>query len=219
MKQEQSSEIRGSSQEAGHHKQSLEEHADWLDSLGDQPLFTSTPKEMPSRVLPECKNWSDEEDDGESSLRQLLFSETSKAELPVTPAAAASGVQASQQGSRETCSVFTNIQESNSEKQEFWWDSLETRGIRAEDEADSIASCEQFIDGMYIRLYGDSTSHSKAIETCTSEEHETWIDEKFADTFYSASLQKSCLKDKEVRETELQNLQPRRNKPTLAFKV
>ena len=98
------------------------------------------------------------------------------------------------------CSVFTHSQESNSEKQEFWWDSLETRGIRAEDEADSIASCEQFIDGMYNRIIGNSSP----IHTCTSGNHETWLDEKFADTFHSASLQESCLKDKEVRETELQ---------------
>ena len=77
---------------------------------------------------------------------------------------------------------------------------LETRGIRAEDEADSLASCEQFIDGMYNKLFGDSSP----INTCTSEEHKTWLDQKFADTFHSASLQESCLKDKEVRETELQ---------------
>ena len=53
---------------------------------------------------------------------------------------------------------------------------------------------------MYNKLFGDSSP----INTCTSEEHETWLDQKFADTFHSASLQESCLKDKEVRETELQ---------------
>ena len=199
LKLERSSETRGSNQEAGHRIRSLEEHADWLDGLCDWPLFTSTPKEKPSRVLPECKNWSDEEDDGESSSLQLLFSETSKAEMPVSPASTASGAHASQQGSWEgPCYVVTDIQESNSEKQEFWWDSLETRGIRAEDEADSLASCEQFIDGMYNKLFGDSSP----VNTCTCEEHETWLDHKFADTFHSASLQESCLKDNEVRETE-----------------
>ena len=204
LKEEQSSETRRSSQEAGHHIRSLEEHADWLDSLCDQPLFTSTPKGESSRLLPEYGEWLEEEfelsEDGENSSLQLLFSETSNTVLPVSLATTTSGAQVLRQGSREPCSVFTHSQESNSEKQEFWWDSLETRGIRAEDEADSFASCEQFIDGMYNKLFGDSSP----INTCTSEEHETWLDQKFADTFHSASLQESCLKDKEVRETELQ---------------
>ena len=204
LKQEQSSETRGSSQEAGHGIRSLEEHADWLDSLCDQPLFTSTPKGESSRLLPEYGEWSEEDfewsENGEDSSLQLLFSETSNTVLPVSLAATTSGAPDLHQGSWEPCSVLTDIQESNSEKQEFWWDSLETRGIRAEDEADSLASCEQFIDGMYNKLFGDSSP----INTCTSEEHETWLDQKFADTFHSASLQESCLKDKEVRETELQ---------------
>ena len=208
FKQEQSSKTRIKSEEAEQCIQSLENYADWLDDLSNQLVVTSTPKGESSRLLPEYGEWSPEEfewsENGENSSLQLLFSETSNTVLSESPAATANGAQAFQQESREPCSVFTHSQESNSEKQEFWWDSLETRGIRAEDEADSIASCEQFIDGMYIRLFGDSTPHSKAIETCTSEEHETWLDQKFADTFHSVSLQESCLKDKEVRETEIE---------------
>ena len=203
FKQEQSSKTRIKSEEAEQRIQSLENYADWLDDLSNQLVVTSTPKGESSRLLPEYGDWSPEEcewsENGENSSLQLLFSETSQGELPESPAATANGAQAFQQGSREPCSIFTDIQESNSEKQEFWWDSLETRGIRAEDEADSVASCEQFIDGMYYRLFGDSTP----INTCTSEEHETWIDNKFADTIHSVSLQEFCLKDKEVRETEL----------------
>ena len=208
FKQEQSSKTRIKSEEAEQRIQSLENYADWLDDLSNQLVVTSTPKGESSRLLPEYGEWSPEEfewsENGENSSLQLLFSETSNTVLSENPAATATGAQAFQQESREPCSVFTHSQESNSEKQEFWWDSLETRGIRAEDEADSLASCEQFIDGMYIRLFGDSTPHSKAIETCTSEEHETWLDQKFADTFHSVSLQESCLKDKEVRETEIE---------------
>ena len=207
FKQEQSSKTRIKSEEAEQRIQSLENYADWLDDLSNQLVVTSTPKGESSRLLPEYGEWSPEEfewsENGENSSLQLLFSETSNTVLSESPAATANGAQAFQQESREPCSVFTHSQESNSEKQEFWWDSLETRGIRAEDEADSLASCEQFIDGMYIRLFGHSTPHSKAIETCTSEEHETWLDQKFADTFHSVSLQESCLKDKEVRETEI----------------
>ena len=203
FKQEQSSKTRIKSEEAEQRIQSLENYADWLDDLSNQLVVTSTKGES-SMLLPEYGDWSPEEfewsENGENSSLQLLFSETSQGELPESLAATANRLQAFQHGSREPCSIFTDIQESNSEKQEFWWDSLETRGIPAEDEADSVASCEQFIDGMYYRLFGDSTP----INTCTSEEHETWIDKKFADTFHSASLQESCLKDKEVRETELQ---------------
>ena len=208
FKQEQSSKTRIKSEEAEQRIQSLENYADWLDGLPNQPVVTSTPRGESSRLLPEYGEWSPEEfewsENGENGSLQLLFSETSNTVLSESPAATANGAQAFQQESREPCSVFTHSQESNSEKQEFWWDSLETRGIRAEDEADSLASCEEFIDGMYIRLFGDSTPHSKAIETCTSEEHETWLDQKFADTFHSVSLQESCLKDKEVRETEIE---------------
>ena len=207
FKQEQSSKTRIKSEEAEQRIQRLENYADWLDDLSNQLVVTSTPKGESSRLLPEYGEWSPEEfewsENGENSSLQLLFSETSNTVLSESSAATANGAQAFQQESREPCSVFTHSQESNSEKQEFWWDSLETRGIRAEDEVDSLASCEQFIDGMYIRLFGDSTPHSKAIETCTSEEHETWLDQKFADTFHSVSLQESCLKDKEVRETEI----------------
>ena len=204
FKQEQSSKTRIKSEEAEQRIQSLENYADWLDGLPNQPVVTSTPRGESSRLLPEYGEWSPEEfewsENGENGSLQLLFSETSNTVLSESPAATANGAQAFQQESREPCSVFTHSQESNSEKQEFWWDSLETRGIRAEDESDSLASCEQFIDGMYSKLFGDSSP----INTCTSEEHETWLDQKFADTFHSASLQESCLKDKEVRETELQ---------------
>ena len=203
LKQKQSFKTRIKSEEAEQHIQSLENYADWLDDLSNQLVVLSTPKGESSRLLPEYGDWLPEEfewsENGENSSLQLLFSETSQGELPESLAATANGAQAFQQGSREPCSIFTDIQESNSEKQEFWWDSLETRGIRAEDEADSVASCEQFIDGMYYRLFGDSTP----IHTCTSEEHETWIDNKFADTIHLVSLQEFCLKDKEVQETEL----------------
>ena len=200
FKQEQSSKTRIKSEETEQRIQSLENYADWLDGLSNQQVVSSTPK----GGLPEYGVWLEEDfewsENGEDSSLQLLFSESSNTVLPVSLPATTSGAHASQQGSWEPCSVLTDIQESNSEKQEFWWDSLETRGIRAEDEADSLASCEQFIDGMYNKLFGDSSP----INTCTSEEHETWLDQKFADTFHSASLQESCLKDKEVRETELQ---------------
>ena len=203
LKQEQSSKTRIKSEQAEQRIQSLENYADWLDGVSDPLVITSTPKGESSILLPEYGEWSKEEfewsENGENSSLQLLFSETSNTVLSESPAATANGAQAFQQESREPCSVFTHSQESNSEKQEFWWDSLETRGIRAEDEADSVASCEQFIDGMYYRLFGDSTP----INICTSEEHETWIDNKFADTIHSVSLQEFCLKDKEVRETEL----------------
>ena len=200
-KQEQSSQTRKNSE----HIQSLENYADWLNGVSNHPVVTSTPKGESSGLLPEYGDWSEEafefNENGENSSLQLLFSETSQVELPESPAATANGAQAFQQGSRESCSIFTDIQESNSEKQDFWWDSLETRGIRAEEEGDSLASCEQFRDGMYYRLFGDS---APIHDTCTSEEHETWVDKKFADTFHTASLQESCLMDWEVRETELQ---------------
>ena len=205
FKQEQSSKTRIKSEEAEQRIQSLENYADWLDGLPNQLVVTSTPRGESSRLLPEYGDWSEEEfelsEDGENTSLQLLFFETSNTVLPVSIAATTSGAQDLHQGSREPFSILTHSQESNSEKQEFWWDSLETRGIRAEDETDSLASCEQFIDGMYDQLFGDS---APIHDTCTSEEHETWVDKKFADTFHSASLQESCLMDREVRETELQ---------------
>ena len=204
LKQEQSSKTRIKSKEAEQRVQSLENYADWLDGFSDPLVITSTPKGESSILLPEYGEWSEEEfewsENGENSSLQLLFSETSNTVLPECLATSTSGAQDLHQGSREPCSVLTHSQETNSEKQEFWWDSLETRGIRAEDEADSLASCEQFIDEVYYRLFGNSSP----IHTCTSGDHETWLDEKFADTFCSASLQESCLKDKEVRETEPQ---------------
>ena len=129
FKQEQSFKTRIKSEEAEQRIQSLENYADWLDGLPNQPVVTSTPRGESSRLLPEYGDWLPEEfewsENGENSSLQLLFSETSQGELPESPAATANGAQAFQQGSREPCSIFTDIQESNSEKQEFWWDSLE----------------------------------------------------------------------------------------------
>ena len=57
------------------------------------------------------------------------------AELQVTT----SGVSASYQEIQELSSVFTEIQESNSDVAEFWWDSIDTKPLRIGDEKDSLA--------------------------------------------------------------------------------
>ena len=93
----------------------------------------------------------------------------------------------------------TEIQESNSEIVEFWWDSLDMKQPATGDEKDSVASCEDYIDGMYFELFGTTSIDVETFSTSKSES-EAWLDQRFADTFYSASLQDSSYRDKSVRE-------------------
>ena len=192
--------------------QSLEEYANWLDGLDSQQFVTSTPKENPTRVIPEYEDLFDqdigEDDNGECSLSQL-FSEkaqiVSNAPIPAVSAdlqttqVVVNGSPASHQEVQELSSVSTEIQESNSEAVEFWWDSLDTKQLGPGE--DSLASCEGFIDFMHDRLFGTTSLNRETLGT--SEKYEAWVDKKYADTFCSASLQESCYKDDSVREKEL----------------
>ena len=69
------------------------------------------------------------------------------------------------------------------------------------DEKDSLASCEEFIDLMHDRLFGTASLNRETLHG-TTEEYEAWVDKKFADTFYPASQQESCYRDKSVREVD-----------------
>lgn len=192
--------------------QSLEEYANWLDGLDSQQFVTSTPKENPTRVIPEYEDLFDqdvgEDNNGECSLSQL-FSEkaqiVSNAPIPAVSAdlqttqVVWNGSPASHQEVQELSSVSTEIQESNSEAVEFWWDSLDTKQLGPGE--DSLASCEGFIDFMHDRLFGTTSLNRETLGT--PEKYEALVDKKYADTFCSASLQESCYKDDSVREKEL----------------
>ena len=216
MKLEQSSEKRG--YQCSIEKlciQSLEQYAGWLDGLCNQQCGTSTPKEEQKGVLFECEDWSDQDfegnDSGENSLLQFLFSEEgqigSDAPISAVPAelqvvqVTTSGKSVSDHEIKELSSICTEIQESNSEVAEFWWDSLDAKQLPTVDEKDSLANCEEFIDLMHDRLFGIASLNRETLHG-TTEEYEAWIDKKFADTFYSASQQESCYRDKSVREVD-----------------
>ena len=194
--------------------QSLVEYAVWLDGISNRPVGASTPNDERIWVVPEYEDLFDhdfgENDNGECSLSQL-FSEkaqiVSNAPIPgvsadlQTTQVVANGSPASHQEVQELSSVHTEIQESNSEAVEFWWDSLDTKQPATGDEKDSVASCEDYIDGMYMyfELFGTTTIDVETFSTSESES-EAWLDQRFADTFYSASLQDSSYRDKSVRE-------------------
>ena len=202
--------------------QSLEEYADWIHGLDSQQFVSSTPKENPTQVIPEYEDLFDEEvgenDNGECSLSQL-FSEKDQivSNAPITAVSAdlqttqvvASGSPASHQEVQELSSMPTEIQESNSEEVEFWWDSLDTKQLRPGE--DSLASCEEFIDFMHDRLFGTTSLNRETLGT--TEKYEAWVDKKYADTFCSASLQESCYKYNSVREKDLTLKKPEIKSP------
>ena len=202
--------------------QSLKEYANWLDGEDSQPFVTSTPKENPKRVIPEYEDLFDQDfggnDDGEYSLSQLFSKkdqimsnapiQTVSADLQTTQIVAR-GSPFSHQGVQELSSVRTEIQESNSETVEFWWDSLDTKQLGPGE--DSLASCEEFIDFMHDRLFGTTSLNRETLGT--TEKYEAWVDKKYADTFCSASLQESCYMDDSVREVELTQKKPEIKSP------
>ena len=212
MKLQQSSETRSfrNSMEDEQRIQSLEEYANGLDGICNQPFVTSTPKE-PSRVKPVYEDLSDqdfeENDSGESSLLQLFSKKgqiglnTPSSQVPVEMQVTSRGESACHQEIQVLSSLCTEIQESNSGAAEFWWDSLETKQLGVGEEKDSLGSCEEFIDFMHYSLFGTSNLNSDT--PSTSEEYEAWVDKKFADTFCSEFLQKICHRDESVREVEL----------------
>ena len=202
--------------------QSLEEYANWLDGLDSQQFVTSTPKENPTRVIPEYEDLFDEDvgenDNGECSLSQV-FSEKAQivSNTPIpgvsadlqTSQVVANGLPASHQEVQELSSVRTEIQEANSEAVEFWWDSLDIKQLGPGE--DSLASCEEFIDFMHDRLFGTTSLNWETLGT--TEKYEAWVDKKYADTFCSASLQESCHKDDSVQEVELTQKKPEIKSP------
>ena len=202
--------------------QRLEEYANWLDGLDSQQFVTSTPKQNPTWVIPEYEDLFDqdvgENGNGECSLSEL-FSETaqivSNAPIPAVSAdlqmtqVVANGSPASHQEVQELSSVYTEIQESNSEAVEFRWDNLDTKQLGPGE--DSLASCEEFIDSMHDRLFGTASLNRETLGT--TEKYEAWVDKKYADTFCSASLQESCYKDDSVREVELTQKKPEIKSP------
>ena len=202
--------------------QSLKEYANWLDGEDSQPFVTSTPKENPKRVIPEYEDLFDQDfggnDDGECSLSQLFSKkdqimsnapiQTVSADLQTTQTVAR-GSPTSHQGVQELSSVRTEIQESNSETVEFWWDSLDTKQLGPGE--DSLASCEEFIDFMHDRFFGTTSLNRETLGT--TEKYEAWVDKKYADTFCSASLQESCYMDDSVREVELTQKKPEIKSP------
>ena len=206
------SETRGPQNSDEQRIQSLVEYAVWLDGISNRPVGASTPNDERIWVVPEYEDLFDhdfgENDNGECSLSQF-FSEkaqiVSNAPIPgvsadlQTKQVVANGSPASHQEVQELSSVHTEIQESNSEAVEFWWDSLDTKQPATGDEKDSVASCEDYIDGMYFELFGTTTIDVETFSTSESES-EAWLDQRFADTFYSASLQDSSYRDKSVRE-------------------
>ena len=206
------SETRGPQNSDEQRIQSLVEYAVWLDGISNRPVGASTPNDERIWVVPEYGDLFDhdfgENDNGECSLSQL-FSEkaqiVSNAPIPgvsadlQTAQVVANGSPASRQEVQELSSVHTEIQESNSEAVEFWWDSLDTKQPATGDEKDSVASCEDYIDRMYFELFGTTTIDVETFSTSESES-EAWLDRMFADTFYSASLQDSSYRDMSVRE-------------------
>ena len=200
------SETRGPQNSDEQRIQSLVEYAVWLDGISNRPVCASTPNDERIWVVPECEDWSDQElegtDSGENTLLQLLFSEKCQigpnAPISVVPAElllTIDGVSVKDNKIQEVSSVCSDTQESNSEEAEFWWDSLDTKQLATGDEKDSVASCEDYIDGMYFELFGTTTIDVETFSTSESE-REAWLDQRFADTFYSASLQDSSYRDK-----------------------
>ena len=62
-----------------------------------------------------------------------------------------------------------------------------------------MANCEDYIDGVYFKLFGTITINVETFSTSESDS-EAWLDQKFADRFYSASLQDLSYSDKSVGE-------------------
>ena len=199
----------------------MEEYANWLDGEDSQPFVTSTPKENPKRVIPEYEDLFDqdfgENGDGECSLSQLFSEKQIMSNAPIQTVSAdlqmtqtvARGSPISHQGVQELSSVRTEIQESNSETFEFWWDSLDTKQLGPGE--DSLTRCEEFIDFMHDRLFGTTSLNRETLGT--TEKYEAWVDKKYADTFCSASLQESCYKDDSVREKDLTLKKPEIKSP------
>ena len=206
------SETRGPKNSDEQRIQNLVEYAVWLDGISNRPVGASTPNDERIWAVPKYEDLFDQDvgdnDNGECSLSQL-FSEkaqiVSNAPIPAVPEdlqmtqVVANGLPPSHQEVQELSSVRAEIQESNSETVEFWWDSLDTKQPATGDEKDSVASCEDYIDGMYFELFGTTTIDVETFSTSESES-EAWLDQRFADTFYSASLQDSSYRDKSVRE-------------------
>ena len=189
--------------------QSLVEYAVWLDGISNRPVGASTPNDERIWVVPEYEDLFDqdvgENDNGECSLSQL-FSEKAQvvsnepiSAVPAELLLTTDGVSVNDNKLQEVSSVCTDTQVSNYNEAEFWWDSLDTKQLATGDEKDSLASCEDYIDGMYFKLFGTTTINEEIFSTSESES-EAWLDQKFADTFYLASLQDSSCRDKSVRE-------------------
>ena len=158
-----------------------------------------------------------ENDNGKCILSQLFSMKAqivSNAPIPAisadlqTTQVVVNGSPASHREVQESSSVRTAIQESNSEAVEFWWDSLDTKQLGPGE--DILASCEEFIDFMLDRLFGTPSLNRETLGT--TEKYEAWVDKKYADTFFSASLQESCYKDS-VREVELTLKKPEIKSP------
>ena len=57
----------------------------------------------------------------------------------------------------------TEIQESNSETVEFWWDSLDTKQLGPGE--DSLASCENLLTLCMIGLFGTTSLNRETLGT------------------------------------------------------
>ena len=97
--------------------------------------------------------------------------------------------------------VHPKIQESNSEINDFWWDSGGSKGLRPEDKNENPKSCEEYIDCMYNQLFASSNINTEALST--SQQYKEWIDQTFKETFYSTPLPKLYDQDESIQEEEL----------------
>ena len=100
-----------------------------------------------------------------------------------------------------TLEVHPKIQQSNSEINSFWWNSVGSKDLWPEDENEHPKSCEEYIDCMYNQLFGSSNINTEALST--SQEYEEWIDQTSEETFCSTPLPKLYDQDKSIQEEEL----------------
>ena len=97
--------------------------------------------------------------------------------------------------------VHPKIQESNSEINDFWWDSVGSKDLWPEDKNKNPKSCEVYIDCMYNQLFGSSNINTEALST--SQQYKEWIDQTFEETFCSTPLSQLYDQDESIQEEEL----------------
>ena len=81
----------------------------------------------------------------------------------------------------DSLEVHPKIQESNSEINDFWWDSVGSKDLWPEDKNENQKSSEEYIDCMYNQLFGSSKINKEALST--SRDYEEWIDQKYQQSF------------------------------------